>query len=123
MAWTRLERAWRDDVLRALMPPHGGVTLLPPDLDGFWNRFLAAAPPSLRATVRLAVWMIALWLPLLWTARTLARLAPDARDRVVTRAASSNTWLLRQLVGVVKLCACFAAFGHAPTRARFLELP
>jgi hypothetical protein len=119
MPWTRLERAWRDDVLRALMPPSAGHALLPPDLAPFWETFLSSSPPSLAITVRVAVWMTAFLLPLLWTARPLCRLNADRRDAVVTRLVTSPNYFLRQLCGVLKLCACFAAFTHAPTRALF----
>ena len=67
--------------------------------------------------MRLAVWMAALLLPLLWTAHPLSRLTDTQRDAVVTRMAGSRSYVLRQLVGVLKLCAAFASFG--PTSERF----
>jgi hypothetical protein len=61
------------------------------------------------------VW--ALWLlPLLSTGRTLGGLDGSRADALVQRWYSSRRYLLRQMVTVVKMVACFAHFGPAAGR-------
>jgi len=87
--------------------PRGGLPgLASVDLAAFWSKYQASAPRLLRAGFRLAV--IALtWLPLARHGRPFHRLPADARDAFLTTSAASRSYLLRQLVTVVKLIACF----------------
>lgn len=123
MRWLGPERRWAAVVLAAVLPPSPcgrfpGVAQV--DLDAFWARFGAAAPPSLRLTVHAAVWLVMLaplWL--LPGFKTLGRCSAAQQDGVVARLAGANTYAVRQCMEVLKLCACMAAFHHPAIRAPF----
>ncbi len=121
MRWTRAEERWRDAAMRALLPADERGAWLPDDMGPFWERFMGSAPPSLRFAVRAAVWTTCVVLPLAWNRRLALTVAQ--RQDVLARMHASRFYVLRQLAGVLKLCACFAAFGHAPARARFEVRP
>lgn len=99
----------RDALLDAVLP-------LPVDRAGFWPRFDAVAPWTLRVGLRLAAIVLARgWLVGRWT--RLKQLPDTLRDRCITRAAS---WpLLAELVLVAKVVATLAAFEDPAHEARF----
>lgn len=111
MAELAFERRWRDALLDAMIPEPGNG--LPPmagvDRRCFWPRFSASAPWTVRAGLRLAVWMLGGVAPfLLGYRRPFSELEPSQRDDVLQRAAvlpGGGQFLL-----VLKLIACFAYF-------------
>lgn len=119
---TLLERHWRDALLAAMIPPSEagrlpGLGAL--DLTPFWLTYREAAPPLLRIGFRLAVLALT-WLPVMLHGRPFHRLPPDDQDRFLTRMAVSRSYVLRQLVTVVKLIACFA-YGFDPAIQRAIR--
>lgn len=115
--WTALERRWRDVALEAVMPGFAEV-----DHGPFWAALDRAAPPLLRLGFRVAVWTVT-WAPplALGRLRTLPRLPPADRDRLLARLAGSRLYLARQLVTTLKLMACFAYLRAPAVRARYLR--
>ena len=113
----------RDAVLCAVLPPSacGRFPGVPPEgLPAFWERFHASAPLGLRGTVVLAVWMCVVAPPFVgrgW--RSFTALDASGQDAVLVALASSRVFVVRQCVAVLKLCACFAAFGEPRVRALY----
>ena len=131
--WSARERRWRDALMAALIPvgpPNDGRPEQDPagrlpglaelDTTSFWADLDQAAPPLLRLGLRVAVWALT-WMPLVLVGRlcTFPRLSPDAQDQLLSRAAASRWYLLRQLVTLLKALACFAYFREPAVRARF----
>jgi hypothetical protein len=63
------------------------------------------------------VWILT-WspLPLLGKVRSFGGLSAEDRDTLLTRAANSRWYALRQLTDLLKLMACFAYFQHQQVR-------
>lgn len=117
--WTAVERRWCEALLAALVP---GDERLPGlselDLDAFWERYGASAPPMLRFGLRASVDLLALSPPLLLgRARTVAGLSPDEREELLERALSSPVFLIRQLATTVKLIGLMAYLRDPRARA------
>lgn len=113
---TRAERAQRA-VVAALLPApgHGLPRVDDLDLSGFWPRFRAVAPWSLRAGFSLAV-VVMTWLPwLLGYWRTFDHLNDDERDAVLQRAARMKG--VDGLLDLTKLVVCFAYFEEPAIEA------
>ena len=122
-SWTRTERRWRDALLAAMIPARAGQQLPGlQDLDTgpFWNEVGRTAPPLLRFALRLAVWALT-WLPLLVLGRPrgFGALSRRDQDRMLQRVASSQSYLLRQLVQTLRVMACFAYFKAPEVRSHF----
>jgi len=84
----------------------------PADARSALATYRRATDPFAEVGFRAAVW--ALWLvPLLSTGSTFGGLAPGRADALVQQWYSSRRYLLRQMVTVVKMVACFAHFGPA----------
>lgn len=122
MRWLGFERRWRDDLCAAVIPrvdPVGLPGLGEVDTDEFWSRFLVAAPPDVRRSLRLAVWVLTLCPPLLVRSpMTFGHLSSELRDRHLDAALRHRSWVFRELAGLVKLVACLAYFGDPAVRAR-----
>jgi hypothetical protein len=108
--WTSFEIRWRDAVLGAMLPASESIPGYG-DLDtsGFWERYPTAAPPLLRLGFRTAIWTLALWC----FARhrsSPGSVTMEDREKLLSDAANSRFFLLRQLVLVLKLIATMAAF-------------
>lgn len=118
--WTALERRWCEALLSALVPGDGRLPALSElDLDAFWARYGAAAPPMLRFGLRASVDLLALSPPLLLgRARTVAGLSPEEREELLERALSSPVFLIRQLATTVKLIGLMAYLRDPVARAR-----
>lgn len=103
---------WRSALCAAVLPPLDGL-----DPGDFWTRFDAAAPLHLRLGLALASGVLVVALPrALGHRRSLGRLAPAERDRVLARADALPG--LRDLLVVGKLVACFAYFDDDGVQAR-----
>jgi len=106
----------------ALLP---GTGALPPlsELEGdFWSRFDAAAPPHLRLGMGVAALALAGLLPrLLGHLPSLGGLPAADRDRVLHTA--ERLPLLRDLLEVAKMVACFAYFDDDGVQRAVREAP
>ncbi len=102
---TELERRWRDALITAV------IARETPDLDDFWARFDALAPPILKTALRVAVVTLGA-LPILRYGRPLEALHPDQRDAFLVRAHAVPG--LGQLVDAAKIVACLAHFRGSP---------
>lgn len=130
------ERRWLAALLAAMIPraeleeaqPRGGRLTGPAPLPGLaelgadrhLDELLRAAPPMLALGLRVATWTLTFG-PAFFIGR-LARfeaLDADARDLVLCRASHSRLWLVRQLVLVLQLAACFVYFAAPAARERF----
>lgn len=124
-SWTRIERRWRDALLSALLPSGPGSDGAPGiaqlDLEPFWKRLRAAAPPPLAVGLRLSVWALGLAAPLiaLRRARTVIGLTATEREQLLARVASSRWAPARQLTLTLKVVACWAAFADPRVRHHF----
>jgi hypothetical protein len=113
VSWTALERAWLATLVDAMIPalpagegraavPAAKADRLRDDL----AQLLDGMPGLQRLALRLAVWLVA-WLGPLAVGRlpTFRRLAPADRDRVLTRLGTSDLYLVREMVVLLKLVA------------------
>ncbi len=106
---TGWERRALGSLVAAVLPSPGSGIPAAADLDlgPFYREVAARFPPLARLGLRAAV--IALTLgPLVFLGRltTFARLAPDERERMLARVATSRHYLVRQLAQLVKTVAC-----------------
>ena len=119
---TRMERRWCQALMEAVLP--AGESELPSlgslDLEPFWERFHRAAPWTLRAGFRLALWVLT-WLPLisLRFRRPFFGLSGPRQDQFLCQKASSKRYLMRQLVETIKLVATLAYFHDDRPRQYF----
>ncbi len=116
---TAFERRWQQALFAALIPGVPGGRLPPIrtlDLAAFWTRYEGAAPFMLRIGLRLAVAALT-WMPLCRYGRPFHRLDADRQDAFLARQNSSRLYIVRQLVTVVKLIACFAYFRDPTIQA------
>lgn len=102
MAWTRAEQAWRDALLDATVPgrPHR-PSQLPAEA---WTVWEAGAAPMLRWGFRATVWALT-WAPVLRWLRPFHRLDEDRREAFLAWLAARPSWVVRQLVTVLRLVA------------------
>jgi hypothetical protein len=102
----------RDALVRALLPLAGAPATRP----RFWARFDDVAPLHLRVGFWLATTvLVTVWPRLCGFARPLSALADADADAVIQRAAHAP--LVRELVEVAKIVACFAAFDRSDEAA------
>jgi hypothetical protein len=106
---TRLEARWRDALLTAMIPGGTLTGLHAVDLAPFWSRFGRSSPWLLRLGFRVAI-VVLTWQTVLPYGKPFHRLTPDRQDASLAAAAESRSYMLRQLVNVVKLIACFGYF-------------
>lgn len=121
IGWTEPERRLRDALFDALLPgdPDSGLPALGSlDLHAFWEDLDRAAPPLLRFGLRAAVLALAL-LPLfiLRVPRTFLGLDAAERQRFLERAATSTSFLVRQVLLTLKTVACLAYLRDPAVRA------
>jgi hypothetical protein len=124
--WTGAERRARDALLRAMIPGgHGCPPLASLDLRSFWQVFGEVAPPFLRFGLRASVWILTIVAPwLIGRVRPFLFLNAADRDRAITAASRSRSYLVRQCALTLKTIACLAYFRDPDVRARFpFELP
>jgi len=118
MPWTPSECRWRDALLAAMVPAgqrHGGVAAL--DLHEFWSTFARCAPADLRIVWRLSVWLLT-WGSLLRAGRPFYALPPPRREHLLQAWAQSPSYLVRQMVMLVKTIAAWALLADPATRQR-----
>lgn len=93
----------REALVGALLPGAEGAS------PRFWARFDAEAPWHLRLGLAVAARvLVSVWPRLCGFLRSLPALPPEEREGLLLRAAGAP--LLRDLVMLGKLAACFAAF-------------
>lgn len=121
--WTKFEMEWRDSLLNAMIPETPGTGLpgfAAVDRGDFWSVFRRRAPFLLRAGFRLAVWILT-FLPVFSrrSRTTFHRLAPEGQDGFLRKMSSSRSYLMRQLIQMIKLVACFGYFNDSRIRGKF----
>lgn len=120
MTWSRAERAWAEALFAAILPARPP---LPPvgtiDLAPFWATLDQAAPPLLHVGARLGVWYFT-WTPFWFVhrLRRFGRLDADDREIFLTRAATSRSFLVRQMLLTLKTLVCLAYFSDPEVRRR-----
>lgn len=104
--WSAVETRWAVRLMGAVLPG------TPPERsESALATFRRATDPFAEVGLRAAVWV--LWLlPLFSTGRTFGSLAPARADALLQRWYTSDRYLLRQMVTVVKMVACLARYGR-----------
>ena len=111
MTYTR----YRNTLVSALLPP-----LAERDLSAFWQKLDASAPPALKLGLRASVLALSLSPTLLLgRPRTVLGLSGAEREQLLSSAAASRLWPLRQMVTTLKMVACWALFSDATARAPY----
>jgi hypothetical protein len=116
LPWTRGERRWLGTVITAMIPPlpaGEGRPAVPATelvmLQQGLGRVLRGMPWIQQVALRAALWLVMIGGP--WSIgrplRTFAGLAADDRDRVLVRLGSSDAFLIREMVVLLKLAAGF----------------
>jgi hypothetical protein len=117
-----VERGWRDALLHAIIPPIDSPEL--PglgelDLSTFWAIVEGEAPRLLRFGLRVAVFLLTFApIVLLMKPRLFTGLNAAEQDRMINRAATSGSYVLRQLVTTLKTFACLAYLRDPVIRRR-----
>ncbi len=102
MPWTPMEQAWRDALLDASVP---GQPARPSQLPAeAWAVWESGAAPMLRVGFRATVWVLT-WAPVLRWLRPFHRLDEARRETYLTFLATRRSWIVRQLVMVLRLVA------------------
>jgi hypothetical protein len=112
----------RDALFAAILPTPGRGLPAFAELDSraFWARFAEAAPAHLRLGFVAAVLVLGGTLPLLYgQPGPFETLDDDAKDEVLERAQYDRVLgpVLRPLLDVAKVVACFAYFSDASVEA------
>jgi hypothetical protein len=126
-----VEERWAMALLAAMIPPPRPVAVPdaePPglgelELQPFWPAFFVAAPWMLVLGLHVAVVGLTL-LPLILgpRRRLFTGLDDDEKEAFLARMSAAPRYLLRQLVLVIKLCACLAYFRDPEVRRHFPRL-
>jgi hypothetical protein len=117
MTLTRIELRWARAALEAVFPgPHG---IAPLDIERCLGEMLRAVPLEPALGLRAAIWLVAL-APLFAIGRvaTIHAIAPEDRERVIVRLASSAIYPVRQLVLLLKTIGALLYAGDDRVRAR-----
>jgi len=126
VSWTGLERRWLATLVEAMIPPlpaREGTGAVPPadpaSLDRGLDLLLGGMPALQRLALRFAVWLVS-WIGPLFVgqAPTFRRLGGEHRDEVLVRMGSSDSFVIREMVVLLKLVAGLVreldpAFGPA----------
>lgn len=109
MSWTRVERRWLRAMVRSALPAPRG---LEEDLDGAsqleqgLQQLRGSMPGIQRIALRFAVWLVTLLGPLcLRRLPPFTRLSGEERDRALTRLGASDSFVVREMVVLIKLVA------------------
>lgn len=112
---------WASVVLASFAPARAGGVVREGEVDwaSAWRTFVA----GLSAKARLGAWLalfIAISAPLWAHGRvaSLARLSWEARARAMDALLAHRLYLVRELVLMLKVCACMAMFRSGEVRAR-----
>jgi len=125
---TSMELRWARAAMGAIFPPGGGGTIPVGaghlDVDGFLVALVGELPLRAGLGIRAAIWMCAL--APLWVLRRpklLADLDAEPRLRVVTALFQSSSYVVRQLVLLLKVFGALL-FASAPAvRAAMFPAP
>jgi len=124
VSWAGFERRWLASMVESMIPPlpaadGRGAVPAAAGLDAGIGRLLDGMPSLQRLALRFAVWLLA-WIGPLFVGRlpTFCRLSPDDRDRVLVRMGGSDSYLVREMVVLIKLVSGLVleldpAFGKA----------
>ena len=89
------------------------------DWTGAWERFVSSMNAKARVGARVAL-LLALTAPIWALGRlaSMASLSPDERARLLDRLLAHRLYVVRELVLMLKVCACLAMFREGEVRAR-----
>ena len=113
---------WAALVLSSFAPATaGGLVRSESEIDwaGAWERFVSSMNAKARLGARVAL-LIAITAPV-WTLGRLgsiASLAIEERARLLDRLLAHRVYIVRELVLMLKVCACLAIFRSSEARAR-----
>lgn len=113
---------WAALVLSSFAPVStGGLVRSESEIDwaGAWERFVSSMNAKARLGARVAM-LIAITAPL-WTLTRLgsiAALGVEERARLFDRLLGHRLYVVRELVLMLKVCACLAIFRSSEVRAR-----
>ncbi|MBI2378324.1 MAG: hypothetical protein HYV07_30270 [Deltaproteobacteria bacterium] len=121
------ETGWLAELLAAMIPSIEGESRpsLPEVLDeiaadGFFEQLGERAPFLFGLGLRLAIWTL-FWAPVAFGGRlrSFRALEPGEKNRVLEAANEHPAYVVRQLVIIIKLVACFAYFTSSKARRAF----
>jgi hypothetical protein len=126
MKLTRFETTWAEAAMEAIFP--GSSDGLPAihamGLRGFLAEVTRYLPFRAVLGMRVAIWLVALApLFVLGRLRTIGRLAPADRERVVAALVTSRVYAVRSLVLILKTMGALLYGGDAAVRARMRAVP
>ncbi len=106
--WTALERRWLRQIAVAMVPGGGGG-IEAAGLEEALERLRRGMPPLQRLALRAGVWMVALGAgPRVGRWRGFGALDAGQRDRALAALGTSDRFLVRELVVLLKLAAALA---------------
>jgi hypothetical protein len=119
---TSFEERWADLTLRAFLDPSsGGLNASPSEVDYVecLRHMRASSTPAAALGLRVAVWLVA-WAPFwLWgRVSTIAALDESQRTRLLRELVMHQSFVVRELMMLLKLTASIALLGVASVRAR-----
>ncbi len=124
MTLGRWERAWAEAAMQAIFPgsPEDGMAGIGEmGLARFLAEVMQCLPFRAALGMRVAVWLVAM-APLFIVGKwkTIARLAPADRERVVAALSGSRVYVVRSLVLILKTMGALLYGGDAAVRARMM---
>jgi hypothetical protein len=127
MKLSRFETTWAEASMEAIYPgskEHGLAGIDAMGLRAFLHELMLYLPFRAALGMRVAIWLVAIApLLVLGRARTIARLAPVDRERVVVALATSRLYVVRSLVLILKTMGALLYGGDATVRARMMAAP
>ena len=122
MKLTRWEGRWAEAAIGAIFPgsrDDGFADIRGMDVPGFLQNVVCTVPLKAALGLRIAIWLVAL-APLLVLRRfaTIAGLALEEREVVVSRLVASHSYPIRSLVLILKTMGALLYAGNDAVRAR-----
>jgi hypothetical protein len=122
MKLTRWEGRWAEAAIGAIFPgsgEEGFADIRGMDVPGFLRQVMCTVPLKAALGLRIAIWLVALApLVLLHRLRTIAGLALEEREAVVSRLVASESYVIRSLVMILKTMGALLYAGNDSVRAR-----
>ncbi len=122
MKLTRWEGRWAEAAIGAIFPgsrEDGFDDIRAMDVPGFLQSVVRSVPLKAALGLRMAIWLVALApLVLLRRFATIAGLAVEEREAVVSRLVASDSYPVRSLVLILKTMGALLYAGNDSVRAR-----
>ncbi|HZU84324.1 MAG TPA: hypothetical protein VE987_15450 [Polyangiaceae bacterium] len=124
MTLARFERRWAAAAMQAIFPGSreaGLADIQGMDVDGFLRELMTHLPFQAALGVRLAIWLVAV-APLFVIGRlaTIAGVALEERERVLTALVASRVYAVRSLVLVLKTLGALLYAADERVRTRMM---